>query len=203
MLTLPNVTQCDEGKPVCAKCIKSKRRCLGYRDDADLLFRNETQATVVRAQRNFPPSASHLVEPLAPNTTSGNLQDVNCWDVRTESIEAVEQRAVQGFFSMLFLSLRQSPTSGRFLELLPAMYNNADHDSPLYSATIALALGICCNKPQGRHLLPRLGARYGEALKRANIAIGHPSEHDNNDTLMTILLFGLIEVRNIDNLDLC
>ena len=77
------------------------------------------------------------------------------------------------------------------------MYNNADRDSPLYSATIALALGACCKNGKGSHLLPRVGVRYGEALKRANTAIGHPSEHCNNDTLMTILLFGLIEVRNV------
>src|SRR5262245_46815236 len=78
MLILPNVTQCDEGKPVCTKCIKSKRRCLGYREEADLLFRNETQATVVRAQWNFPPSASHLVEPLAPNATLYTLASGIC-----------------------------------------------------------------------------------------------------------------------------
>lgn len=196
------MTQCDEGKPVCTRCIKSKRRCLGYRDEADLLFRDETQTVVIRAQQNYPPSASHLVEPLAPNTTlytltSGNLRDFNYWNAPTESIEVVEQRAVKKFFSMLFLSLQQSPISGRFLECLPVMYNHADHDSPLYSATIALALGACCNNAKGRHLLPRVGVRYGEALKRANTAIGHPSEHCNNDTLMTILLFGLIEVRNV------
>src|SRR5262245_46815239 len=67
-----------------------------------------------------------------------NLQDFKRWNVLAESIEAVEQKAVKEFFGMIFLSLRQSSTSGRFLESLPAMYNSADHDSPLYSATIAL-----------------------------------------------------------------
>lgn len=43
--------KCDETKPTCLQCQKSRRQCPGYKDDFDLVFRNETQATERRAKR--------------------------------------------------------------------------------------------------------------------------------------------------------
>lgn len=38
--------KCDETKPVCLKCLKAKKECLGYRDPSDENIRDETQATI-------------------------------------------------------------------------------------------------------------------------------------------------------------
>lgn len=43
--------KCDETKPICRQCIKSRRHCSGYRSDFDILHRDETQATENRAKR--------------------------------------------------------------------------------------------------------------------------------------------------------
>ncbi|CAN8106482.1 unnamed protein product [Discula destructiva] len=43
--------KCDETKPICKQCIKSRRHCSGYRSDFDILHRDETQATETRAKR--------------------------------------------------------------------------------------------------------------------------------------------------------
>ncbi|ESZ96651.1 hypothetical protein SBOR_2961 [Sclerotinia borealis F-4128] len=45
--------KCDETKPTCLQCQKSRRQCPGYKDDFDLVFRNETIATERRARRSF------------------------------------------------------------------------------------------------------------------------------------------------------
>src|SRR5690625_4379608 len=47
----PLTTQCDETKPTCNQCAKSRRICPGYKDEFDLVFRNETQATERRARK--------------------------------------------------------------------------------------------------------------------------------------------------------
>ncbi|KAL1844112.1 hypothetical protein VTJ49DRAFT_4964 [Mycothermus thermophilus] len=41
--------KCDETKPVCNQCIKARRQCPGYRDEFDLILRNENQAAKRRA----------------------------------------------------------------------------------------------------------------------------------------------------------
>ncbi|KAM0179922.1 hypothetical protein ACHAPC_007905 [Botrytis cinerea] len=45
--------KCDETKPTCNQCQKSRRQCPGYKDDFDLVFRNETKATERRARRSL------------------------------------------------------------------------------------------------------------------------------------------------------
>ncbi|KAK1251410.1 hypothetical protein MKX07_006889 [Trichoderma sp. CBMAI-0711] len=68
--------KCDETKPTCKQCAKSRRQCPGYRDEFDLVFRNETQATEKRAQRASKKAlaqrmskfaASSTPEPISPN----------------------------------------------------------------------------------------------------------------------------------------
>ncbi|KAH7401568.1 hypothetical protein BKA66DRAFT_545309 [Pyrenochaeta sp. MPI-SDFR-AT-0127] len=44
--------KCDEAKPVCSRCNKSKYNCR-YRDQADLLFRNQTAFAAQRAEESW------------------------------------------------------------------------------------------------------------------------------------------------------
>lgn len=43
--------KCDEAKPFCLKCQKSKRQCPGYRDPFDGKIRDETQSTIRKFKR--------------------------------------------------------------------------------------------------------------------------------------------------------
>lgn len=43
--------KCDETKPACLKCLKSKRQCPGYRDPFEGKIRDETQATIRKFKR--------------------------------------------------------------------------------------------------------------------------------------------------------
>ena len=38
---IPNVQQCDRQTPSCSQCIRGQRICPGYRNELDLMFRNE------------------------------------------------------------------------------------------------------------------------------------------------------------------
>ncbi|KAL6703239.1 hypothetical protein ACN47E_010101 [Coniothyrium glycines] len=44
--------KCDEGKPICSRCKKSGHECV-YRDQADLLFRNQTASAAQRAEDSW------------------------------------------------------------------------------------------------------------------------------------------------------
>ncbi|KAK0669752.1 hypothetical protein QBC41DRAFT_101797 [Cercophora samala] len=50
--------KCDETKPTCNQCSKARRQCPGYRDEFDLLLRNENQAAARRALKANTASAS-------------------------------------------------------------------------------------------------------------------------------------------------
>ncbi|KAK0764612.1 hypothetical protein N5P37_002078 [Trichoderma harzianum] len=61
--------KCDETKPTCNQCAKSRRQCPGYRDEFDLVFRNETQATEKRAQRATKKALAQRMTKFAPSST--------------------------------------------------------------------------------------------------------------------------------------
>lgn len=44
-------TKCDETRPVCNQCTKSRRHCSGYRSNFDILHRDETHKTANRHKR--------------------------------------------------------------------------------------------------------------------------------------------------------
>ncbi|KAK4194395.1 hypothetical protein QBC40DRAFT_319878 [Triangularia verruculosa] len=50
--------KCDETKPTCNQCAKARRQCPGYRDEFDLLLRNENQAAARRSLKANAPAAS-------------------------------------------------------------------------------------------------------------------------------------------------
>ncbi|KAK4664452.1 uncharacterized protein QC763_505650 [Podospora pseudopauciseta] len=50
--------KCDETKPTCNQCAKARRQCPGYRDEFDLLLRNENQAAARRALKANTAAAS-------------------------------------------------------------------------------------------------------------------------------------------------
>ncbi|KAF2147109.1 uncharacterized protein K452DRAFT_282097 [Aplosporella prunicola CBS 121167] len=53
--------KCDEQRPTCGNCRKSKRHCPGFPDEFDLLFRNENVAVVRRVNKG---SESKIVVPV-------------------------------------------------------------------------------------------------------------------------------------------
>ena len=60
LIALPDIDiyQCDQAIPACGQRIKPKRNCPGYRDEADLMFLDETRMVVKKAQTRSPPRAA-------------------------------------------------------------------------------------------------------------------------------------------------
>lgn len=60
LIALPyiDIYQCDQAIPACGQRIKPKRNCPGYRDEADLMFLDETRMVVKKAQIRSPPRAA-------------------------------------------------------------------------------------------------------------------------------------------------
>ncbi|KEQ99441.1 hypothetical protein AUEXF2481DRAFT_176859 [Aureobasidium subglaciale EXF-2481] len=50
--------KCDEGRPTCTQCEKSSRICLGYKDEADYIFRNQTDKVTSKVAKTRKPRKS-------------------------------------------------------------------------------------------------------------------------------------------------
>ncbi|KAH0027012.1 hypothetical protein KCU78_g4143, partial [Aureobasidium melanogenum] len=65
--------KCDEGRPTCTQCQKSSRVCLGYKDEADYIFRNQTEKVTSRITKARKPRASK-----SPDSTSSKESAATC-----------------------------------------------------------------------------------------------------------------------------
>jgi hypothetical protein len=162
--------KCDERKPSCAQCEKSKRVCLGYRDLLDLAFRSENEGVERRVRRNSPQQIHHVL-PQEP-----------------------EQLALNYFFKNYILIPRNSEAAHGYLEVLPDLYGDVAPTSPLLPATSALAFTVFGKDVLGRQFLPNARLQYGEAILRLNEALRDPAAVKKDETLMAVLVMGMVEV---------
>ena len=100
-----------------------------------------------------------------------------------------------GFFFNRFVILPSSSAAARgFLEVLPSLYLNADTHSALFSATAAIALAVYASDPHREHCIGKARQKYGETLLRVNEALRDPIAARTNETLMSVLIMGLLEI---------
>ncbi|KAK4124186.1 hypothetical protein N657DRAFT_644387 [Parathielavia appendiculata] len=66
--------KCDETKPTCNQCAKARRQCPGYKDEFDLVLRNENFAAKRRALKLTAPrrKKADLAEPSSASTSSSS-----------------------------------------------------------------------------------------------------------------------------------
>src|SRR4051794_24808553 len=94
---------CDEGKPTCANCVRSKRVCDGYRPTVELIFRDNTESTRMRTQKRIiyngisskAVKATDAEKTQVPNVGKPKMPP----PTRSCLNEPVDQRAVRCFFN--------------------------------------------------------------------------------------------------------
>lgn len=136
----------------------------------NLLFRSENEGVEKRVRRTQPEQVHYLL-PQEP-----------------------EQLALNYFFNNYVLIPRKSDAAHGYMEVLPVLYANLAPNSPLLSATSALAFAAFGKDAFGRQFFPNTRLKYGEAIVRLNEALGDPVAVRKDETLMAVLIMGMVEV---------
>ncbi|KAH8129971.1 hypothetical protein ACSS6W_003031 [Trichoderma asperelloides] len=211
--------KCDETKPTCKQCAKSRRQCPGYRDEFDLVFRNETQATEKRAQRaskkalaqrmskftaassSESPSPNEAFSAPPFNTTEhlasyGRKNQQTPWTGLYALLQK-PQMDLEGQASCHFLSnyvLIPRAGNGRgFLEYIVPLLRAEDVAPQFKAAFDACAMASFANSQGSPHLVERALRTHSKALGAINIALNNPDTIKQDSTLAAILLLGLFE----------
>ncbi|KAM0245591.1 hypothetical protein ACHAQJ_010517 [Trichoderma viride] len=214
--------KCDETKPTCKQCAKSRRQCPGYRDEFDLVFRNETQATEKRAQRASKKALAQRMnkftvgstsESPSPNAafsnppfgTSEHLSSLASYGRKNQqtpwtglySLLQKPQMDLDGQVSCHFLSnyvLIPRLGNGRgFLEYVVPLLRAEDVAPHFKAAFDACAMASFANSQGNHHLAERALHTHSKALGAINIALNNPDTIKQDSTLASILLLGLFE----------
>lgn len=178
--------QCDEGKPGCNNCARSRSRvaCPGYENE--LIFREEDpQQRRVRKHSSIhhkkPTShlATHLQTDTLPTTT---LQP--CWG----------EDSIAFFFNQHVLPAQSAETPGH-LECLPSLYFQAESNDCLRHATDANAYLSLYQYSKSEYLRIAAYASYERALIAMRVWSQSSCETVTKDHLGAVLLLSMFEVR--------
>lgn len=191
--------KCDETKPTCNQCAKSRRQCPGYKDEFDLVFRNETQATKRRAKkanskalalkngRDANAADSSSASSLSPASSTGRTS------LQPGPRVALEDQAACHFMSNFVLVPHQGSVRG-FMEFLVPLMKVDCMPQHFRHAFDACALASLNNRVgTGNDLDKDALASYTKALATTFAALRDPDVAKQDATLASVLLLGLFE----------
>ena len=203
--------KCDETKPTCSQCTKSRRQCPGYKDEFDLVFRNETKATERRAQKANRKAVAQKMgkagqEPISP-VSSRDDEDEATLDRRGFAKSPLEYAIIPAihipadtqaschFMSNFVLIPRQGSTRG-FMDYLIPLMKVEPPNSHLQFAFNACALASLGNRvsANGINFRDRAYVEYTRALSATNTALRDPEASKTDAVLAAVLLLGMFEV---------
>ncbi|KAK0611123.1 hypothetical protein B0T14DRAFT_571044 [Immersiella caudata] len=212
--------KCDETKPACSQCTKSRRECPGYKDEFDLMLRNETRATERRAQKasrkgststasSSSTSASSRVtdkdgaEPpnSAGSSSSGDARgrfNFQRSPFEMAVIPAIriptDTKAQCHFVSNFVLLPRPGGTRG-FMDFLIPLMKKDGKTAHLQHAFNACALSSLGNRvsSDGVDFPEQAFGEYVKALRATNLAIKDPQTSTSDSLLAAVLLLSMFE----------
>ncbi|KAI1371010.1 hypothetical protein F4677DRAFT_450843 [Hypoxylon crocopeplum] len=192
--------KCDETKPTCNQCSKSRRQCPGYKDEFDLVFRNETQATERRARKA---SKKALAQRTGKSDSSSPelkvspvFSDSIKWPLEQAVIPSlsipVEHQASCHFVSNFILVPREGNTRGFMDFVIPLL--KQDPHGHLQHAFSACSMAFLNNRGgTGSMFSDKALHEYTKALTGTNAALRNPDTQLADSTLAAVLLLGLFE----------
>lgn len=149
----------------CNRCVKSRRVCPGYKDEATLLFRNYA-----------PPKTAYWV--------STELSD-----------ETLEKQALDLFLAEFVVESRDREQSRGFLDGMQSLLAGVDPDSSLTSAAKAVVLASIGNRTGRQTLIDHAQREYGKLLQKFTQSLSRDVEAVSIEILYTAVLLGIYEVR--------
>jgi hypothetical protein len=211
--------RCDEGRPLCRRCVNRNEVCDGYRDEASIIFRHETDKVIehVRASKALsPPSSKASSQPsvrkrrsrsvdadpsaLAPGETTGiQLGTLHPWlkeGLPSEMMPPLEEQAVDKFMEQYVIYPCNQTSSPGFLEHLPCMFQevNVNGRHALRCAVRAAAYADFSRDQDGSILARKALQCYGMALSALGDSLATSGKVPDDYDLMTVVILDMFEV---------
>ncbi len=202
--------QCDRATPSCSQCIRAHRDCPGYRNEVDLMFRNESEAVIGKAKAREKSKAiaksrsqSPVIAgpsgtkkpPLSPNSELRELAStvepdggffVETVAPKFSMFPTTEERAL-GFFST------NSNTWFRNCDVTDELGSQNSTDEHLLASMSAVGLASFSHSIHAPELMVRARREYVSALQLTNAALRSPTAAKKDSTLFSVMILSIFE----------
>ncbi len=206
ILTLTtNRHQCDEGKPTCKRCEKSKRECGGYRPEFEIVHRDQTGSTLRRLRKAPGQEHGQSAASFQPGFVFVQEEPEPWQQRRRSSLSPTPEAALNVplahrgscYFASNFILLPLGSAPHGFMEYLVPLMGAEPPHSALRYAFNACAFALLGNRARADGVdLAQLSLKeHTLALAQTHKALGNPAVASTDSTLAAVLLLGLYEVR--------
>jgi len=199
-------------------CVKRSKRCFGYREETDLMWRNETE-TVVRkiGQISKVGQARGVADPLTHTTGTNHRSDelllpAETWtptknsaslssrpldspglpSISRSQLDIPDSEQSLSLFFHQYVGLSDGVTPG-MNAFLPLFYQQAQPDSCLKHCVAATAYASLANQSKSTATSRKAWESYGKALLSVNAALSDPVESLTDETLSALFVLGMFE----------
>jgi hypothetical protein len=199
-IILTTVNQCDEGKPTCKRCEKSRRECGGYRPEFEIVHRDQTGSTV-RRLRKAADSQQHQFAAARPFVFV--QEEPEPWRRRHSPSPSPESaltiplaHRASCYFASNFILVPVGVAPHGFMEYLVPLMGTEPPESALRYAFNACAFSLLGHRARADGVdLAKLSLKeHTLALAQTHKALGNPASASTDSTLAAVLLLCLYEV---------
>ncbi|KAF7592262.1 hypothetical protein BBP40_000464 [Aspergillus hancockii] len=179
--------QCDQRRPSCSQCIRTKRDCSGYRDLAALSIHDQSEEVIGKARRRQHINADKLA--LSCGTRRSSPATAAPATLQSISFPVNDQAA--GFVFSHYV--RSSKYSRGHLDFLPNLLKT-DTSPAIAAALTAVGLASLANIHMSRDLMIAARHEYSTALTATSAALRDEVCAQSDSTLAAVELLSMFEI---------
>ncbi|KAH8703686.1 hypothetical protein BGW36DRAFT_90199 [Talaromyces proteolyticus] len=195
--------KCDLQQPQCARCLKSARRCPGYRDQNELQFRNETQAVIqlAKAGAHVPPSTSRrtskslIDESLKTYLNSQSAKKRgHLFLLPIDSLVINAEHQASCFFLTNYTWIGSPALIHGVFDYRVDSAQAPLGERALLAGVTAVGKATVGNINKSSSLIHSARSDYSTSLRLTNAAVSAADQWNQDSTLVAIFLLSLFEV---------
>lgn len=205
--------RCDQTRPACTQCTRTNRQCPGYRDELSLIFRDQSQS-VMRKAEGQPPATQGVLKRRSPSrspriafpeqnmTADGTVDPTQFWNPESQRQQSplatqpttgfsrneaicyfLQSHAIPGSFLMTHSSAQFLTNPGTSLS-----------QQAMQSTVVAVASAMLSRARKVPSLRQLARQEYGVALQLVNKVLANAEEAKTNMAMGVVVLLALYEV---------
>ncbi|KAK5945487.1 hypothetical protein PMZ80_002692 [Knufia obscura] len=184
--------KCDEARPICTRCSKSRKQCsYEHESGTDLIFRNFAAKLSLQVE---PPLDDRSNSILTAATHPAISHIGTALDNGFINPALNKNVLLEDFLHGFCIKSKDHNLSRGYLDGLPRLLEHGNTNTNVSKAANAAALGFAGMRYQRRDLLVEAEKAYASLLRSFRKTIVEIEDSTRIDTFMTTVLLGLYEI---------
>ncbi|CAI6341220.1 unnamed protein product [Periconia digitata] len=191
-------SRCDQAVPSCGQCVRTKRKCSGYRNTMDLMFFDQTQEAAQKSRQQSQPASSRSRSITPPTKQTIQTAAIQQSLSNVVICESLDDLAVN-YFMRIYVGNNPDTAQFGWVSGL-ADSTGGRSSSELQQSLKAVGLAGYARVSQRPDLLMTATRSYMAAVREINHKLSSSKLGDDENALVTaVVLLAMFEIMALPN----